>query len=500
MSAIIKVAESFHSKTEAWDLKAYVLGILFYRFLSEDLVAFINTAERAAGADGFEYADLDDTTAEKACETTIDEKGYYLLPSQLFSVVQSGAAKDENLNETLTTVFKAVEATAVGTPSEDVYKGLFGGFDPNALQLGDSVAARNKKLAELLEAVADYEMMNAADDFDELLRYYVTTAGKKGGDHFTPPTIAELVARLAVHAKPDARSIYDPAFGSGSLLIKTRKGLGHDATVSGQELVRTNFNMARMNLLLHGIEFNWIDLTGGASTLTDADHRDDEPFDIIVSNPKWSQKWIGKDDAVLINDDRFSPAGVLAPKKYHDLAFTMHAASWLATDGVAVLIQFPGTLYRGATEAKIREYLVTNNLIDAVIQLPPDWGYGVTVAGVIVILRKAKRDNAVLFVDAARQAKRVGNKNELLEEHHTRIVAAVAAREDIENFARLVPNEDIALEQFDLSVSRYVQPVDERVIVDIRALNIRIAQIVERQSNLRRGIDAIVADLEGATL
>lgn len=497
MSAIIKVAESFHSKTEAWDLKAYVLGALFYRFLSEDLTAFINAEERAAGIDDFDYAALGDMTAEMTRADAIDEKGYFLLPSQLFAAVQSGASKDENLNETLTAVFKAVEATAVGSPSEDVYKGLFGGFDPNALQLGDSVDARNKKLTGLLEAVAGYEMTNAAEDFDELLRYYVTTAGKKGGDHFTPPTIAELVARLAVQVNPDARSIYDPAFGSGSLLIKTRKGLGHDATVSGQELVRTNFNMARMNLLLHGIEFNWIDLAGGASTLTDPTHRDDEPFDIIVSNPKWSQKWIGKDDAVLINDDRFSPAGVLAPKKYHDLAFTMHAASWLATDGVAVLVQFPGTLYRGDAEAKIRQYLVTNNLIDTVIQLPPDWGYGVTVAGVVVIIRKAKRDNAVLFVDASKLATRVGNKNEVTEEHQRKILHAVQAREDVDNFAHLVPNEDVALQQFSLSVSRYVQPVDERIAVDIRALNAEIAQIVARQSELRHGIDAVVADLEG---
>jgi len=498
MSAIIKVAESFHSKTEAWDLKAYVLGTLFYRFLSEDLAAFINAEERAAGIDGFNYAELDDATAEMARADAIDEKGYFLLPSQLFAAVQSGAAKDENLNETLEAVFKAIEATAVGSPSEDVYKGLFGGFDPNALQLGDSVDARNKRLAGLLEAVAGYEMTNAADDFDELLRYYVTTAGKKGGDHFTPPTIAELVARLATQANPDARSIYDPAFGSGSLLIKTRRRLGYDVTLSGQELVRTNYNMARMNLLVHGIEFNWIELDGGASTLTIPAHREEEPFDIIVSNPKWSQKWVGKDDAVLINDDRFAPAGVLAPKQYHDLAFTMHAASSLGADGVAVLVQFPGTLYRGAAEAKIRRYLVeTANLIDTVIQLPPDWGYGVTVAGVIVVLRKAKRDSAVLFVDASKLFKRVGNKNELLEEHQKMILDAVAAREDIENFARLVPNEDIALQQFDLSVSRYVQPVDTRVAVDIRAVNARIAQIVARQNELRHGIDAVVADLEG---
>lgn len=497
MSGIVQVAKQFHSDTEAWDLKSYVLGALFYRFLSEDLAQFINAAERAAGADDFDYAALDDGTAEMARHDAIEEKGYFLLPSQLYGTVQAGAAKDENLNETLSALFKAVEATAVGSPSEDVYKGLFSGFDPNALVLGETVDARNKRLADLLTAIATYEMTNAANDFDELLRYYVTTAGKKGGDHFTPPTIAELVARLAAQANPDARSIYDPAFGSGSLLIKTRKGLGHDATVSGQELVRTNFNMARMNLLLHGIEFNWIDLAGGASTLTEPTHRDDEPFDIIVSNPKWSQKWIGKDDAVLINDDRFSPAGVLAPKKYHDLAFTMHAASWLASDGVAVLIQFPGTLYRGGTEAKIRQYLVTNNLIDTVIQLPPDWGYGVTVAGVIIVLRKAKRDSAVLFVDATKLFRRVGNKNELLDDHQATILDTVVARMNVENFARLVPNDDIALEQFDLSVSRYVRPIDERTAIDIRALNAEIKQIVERQDVLRQDIDAVVADLEG---
>lgn len=498
MSGIVEVAKQFHSDTEAWDLKSYVLGALFYRFLSEDLEEYINVEELAAGFDDFDYATLDDDTAEQARFTTIEEKGYFLLPSQLFAATQAAAVLDENLNETLATVFKAVEATAVGSPSENVYKGLFSAFDPNALVLGDSVYARNKRLVSLLTSIASYQMTNAADDFDELLRYYVTTAGKKGGDHFTPPTIAELVARLATDAQPEARSIYDPAFGSGSLLIKARQRLAHDANLSGQELVRTNYNMARMNLLVHRIEFGWINLDGGASTLTDPLHRDNEPFDIVVSNPKWSQKWVGKDDSLLINDERFAPAGVLAPKKYHDLAFTMHAVSWLATDGVAVLVQFPGTLYRGGTEAKIRQYLVQNNLIDTVIQLPPDWGYSVTVAGVIVILRKSKRDSAVLFVDASKQFKRVGNKNELLEEHQRTILGAVSARENIENFARLVPNEDLALEQFDLSVSRYVQPIDERMAIDIRALNSEIAQIVQRQKDLRRGIDAAVADLEGA--
>lgn len=496
MSGIVQIAEQFHSETEAWDLKAYVLGALFYRFLSEDLVAFINGEEHAAGDAGFRYAKLDDVKAEMARLTSIDEKGYFLLPSQLYTAVEARAAKDENLNETLAAVFGAIEGAAKGTSSEHAYSGLFNSFDPNASVLGDSVAARNKRLAKLLIDIGGHSLTDAAADFDELLRYYVTTAGKKGGNHFTPPTIAELVARLATTGRPRARTVYDPAFGSGSLLIKSWKLLADDPILSGQEIVLTNYNMARMNLLVHGIEFGWFDLAGGASTLTEPAHRAVEPFDIIVSNPKWSTPWPGDADPLLINDERFSPAGVLAPKQYHDLAFTMHAASWLASDGVAVLIQFPGTLYRGKSEAKIRQYLITNNLIDTVIQLPPDWGYGVTVPGVIVILRKSKHDNAVLFIDASEQFKRVGNKNELLDAHQQKIVDAFVARKDSPYFARLVPNEDIALEQFDLSATRYVQPDDNRVAIDISALNSEIAEIVRYQSDLRSGIDAIVADLE----
>lgn len=497
MSGIVQIAEKFHSETEAWDLKAYVLGTLFYRFLSEDLAAFIDNEEHAAGVSDFNYATLDDITAEMARLTTISEKGYFLLPSQLYEAVQANAAKDENLNETLKAVFGAIEGSANGTASQHAYSGLFSGFDPNATALGETVPSRNKRLADLLTDIGEYSLVDAASDFDVLLRYYVTTAGKKGGDHFTPPTIAELVARIATTARPKARNVYDPALGSGSLLIKSRNLLANEPMVLGQELVRTNYNMARMNLLLHGVEFGWFDLAGGVSTLTHPAHRDDEPFDIIVSNPKWSEKWIGKDDAVLISDDRFASAGVLAPKQYHDLAFTMHAASSLASDGVAVLVQFPGTLYRGNAEAKIRQYLVTNNLVDTVIQLPPDWGYGVTVPGVIVVLRKAKHDNAVLFVDASSLFKRVGNKNELLDTHQQTVIDAFTARTDVEHFARLVPNEDIALADFNLSVSRYVQPADNRKATDIRTLNAEIVEIVRRQGELREGIDAVIRDLEG---
>lgn len=497
MSDIVKVAEKFHSKTEAWDLKAFVLGALFYRFISDDLSNYINEHERAAGNADFDYAALSDSDAEFGRESTISDKGFFLLPSQLFSAVARRANDDDNLNETLSAVFAVISKTARGSRSEQAFEGLFNSFNPNSEALADTVSKRNRRLARLLQDIAAHPLNDAAADFDALLRYYVTTAGKKGGDHFTPPTIAQLVARLATAANPGARSVYDPAFGSGSLLIESRKRLASDAIVYGQELVLTNYNMARMNLLLHGVEFDQFDLVGGVSTLTDAAHESDQPFDIIVSNPKWSTPWDGDANPLLINDPRFAPAGILAPKKYHDLAFTLHAASWIPSDGVAVLVQFPGTLYRGKAEAKIREYLVTNNLVDTVIQLPPDWGYGVTVPGVIVVLRKAKRDNAVLFIDASKEFQRVGNKNELLPEHQKKVLDAFVTRAEVPHFARLVPSEDIALEQYDLSVSKYVQQADEREQIDIRVLNAQIADLVRHQSVLRSEIDAIVADLEG---
>ncbi len=498
MSGIVQVAEQFHSRNEAWDLKAYVLGALFYRYLSEDLVAFINSEEHRAGRDGFDYLSIDDDTAELAREAIMEEKGYFLLPGQLFSAVQVAASKDVNLNETLLAVFAAISGSARGTRSEHAFMGLFDGFDPNAGLLGDSVIDRNRRLAKLLTDVGAHPVTDAADDFDELLRYYVTTAGKKGGDHFTPPTVASLVAELAAAASPHARTVYDPAFGSGSLLIKTRDLVGTDAKLLGQDLAKTNYNMARMNLLIHGVEFDRFDLAGGVSTLTEPAHREDEPFDLIVSNPKWSTSWPGTDDSTLINDERYSPAAVLAPKKYHDLAFTMHSASWLGESGVAVLIQFPGTLYREKAEQKIRKYLVSNNLVDTVIQMPPDWGYGVTAPGAIVILRKGKTDHDVLFVDASHSYDRVGNKNEIAERHRKRIVDAVQARVSVEHLAQRVSNGAIASQDFNLTVNRYVSPADERVPVDIASLNAEIAAIVARQSALRLEIDSTVFDHEGA--
>jgi type I restriction enzyme M protein len=244
------------------------------------------------------------------------------------------------------------------------------------------------------------------------------------------------------------------------------------------------------------VNFEKFDLAHG-DTLTDPMHRDEEPFEAIVSNPPYSTKWDGKNNPLLINDERFSPAGVLAPPSKADLAFTMHILSWLAVNGTAAIVEFPGVLYRGGAERKIRKYLVDNNYVDAVIQLPENMFFGTTIATCIIVLKKSKADNAVLFIDASAEFKRSGNKNKLTQEHQQKILETFTVRGDAEYLAKVIPNEEIAENDHNLSVTSYVETEDTREVIDITELNAEIARIVTRQAELRTSIDKIVAGLEG---
>ncbi|MGK2851045.1 MAG: type I restriction-modification system subunit M [Candidatus Limnocylindrales bacterium] len=506
---IWRIANDLRGSVDGWDFKSYVLGMLFYRFISENLTAYIRTFEQAAGALGFEYATLDDAKAEFGRAETVKEKGFYILPSELFANVRRRAATDENLNETLERVFKHIEGSAVGTESEDSLKGLFDDMDVNSGRLGPTVAKRNEKLVKLLDAVGDLKLGDFADNtidafgdaYEYLMTMYASTAGKSGGEFFTPQEVSELLARITVVGKTDVNKVYDPACGSGSLLLRFAKVLGKEHVRQGffgQEINLTTYNLARINMFLHDINYEQFDLAHG-DTLTDPEHWDDEPFEAIVSNPPYSIRWDGDDNPLLINDPRFAPAGVLAPKSRADLAFTMHMLSWLAVNGTAAIVQFPGVLYRGGAERKIRAYLIDNNYVDAVIQLPADLFFGTTIATCVVVLKKSKGDDAVLFVDASAEFVRVGNKNKLTDANRGRILGAFTARVDEAHFAHLVPAAELAENGYNLSVSSYVEQEDTSVAVDITALNAKIAEIVARQAELRTQIDAIVADLEGAS-
>lgn len=505
---IWRIANDLRGSVDGWDFKSYVLGMLFYRFISQNLATYLNDLERKAGEANFDYASLDDPAAEFGRKVTVEEKGFYILPSELFENVRRRAPRDENLNETLQRVFRNIEGSAVGADSEDDIKGLFDDLDVNSAKLGNTVAKRNEKLVKLLDAIGDLNFGDFADNtidtfgdaYEYLMQMYASSAGKSGGEYYTPQEVSELLARITVVGKTELNKVYDPAVGSGSLLLKFRKVLGPDKVRQGyfgQEINLTTYNLARINMFLHDVPYDQFNLAHG-DTLTDPQHWDDEPFEAIVSNPPYSIKWDGDANPLLINDPRFSPAGVLAPKSKADLAFTMHILSWLAVNGTAAIVEFPGVLYRGGAEAKIRKYLVDNNYVDTVIQLPPDLFFGTTIATCIIVLKKSKPDNSVLFLNASAEFVRGGNKNKLTEANRQRILDAFTAREDVDHFAKLVPNEDLAANGYNIAVSSYVEQEDTREAVDITALNAEIARIVARQTELRTAIDAIVADLESA--
>ncbi len=506
---IWRIANDLRGSVDGWDFKSYVLGLLFYRFISENLTAYLNKGEHDAGNPDFDYTTIADAEAELGRKDTVQEKGFYILPSELFVNVRKRASNDENLNETLEKTFKNIEGSAVGTGSEDDLKGLFDDLDVSSNKLGPTVAKRNEKLVKLLNAVGELRFGDAGDTvidtfgdaYEFLMTMYASQAGKSGGEFFTPQEVSELLARITVVGKTQVNKVYDPACGSGSLLLKFAKVLGKDGVRQGyfgQEINLTTYNLARINMFLHDINYEKFDIAHG-DTLLDPKHWDEEPFEAIVSNPPYSIHWDGDSNPLLINDERFAPAGVLAPKSKADLAFTMHILSWLAVNGTAAIVEFPGVLYRGGAERKIRKYLVDNNYIDTVIQLPPDLFFGTTIATCVIVLKKSKKDNSILFIDASDQFERSGNKNKLNEQNRQHILDWFTDRQDVEYRAKLVPNEQIGENEYNIAVSSYVQQKDTREKIDIHELNQQIARIVEREQQLRTQIDEIVADLEGRT-
>ena len=499
------IANDLRGSVDGWDFKQYVLGMLFYRYISENLSAYVDRDERAAGNADFRYAALSDADAESARGDLVRTKGFFILPSQLFENVRARAAKDENLNETLSAIFRAIEASSQGTESEDDFRGLFDDLDVNSNKLGATVAKRNEKLVKLMDGVGEMKLGGFQDNtidafgdaYEFLMGMYASNAGKSGGEFFTPQEVSELLTRLAVNGKTSVNKVYDPACGSGSLLLKAAKVLGRDNVRQGfygQEINLTTYNLCRINMFLHDIGYEKFDIRNG-DTLTDPAHWDDEPFEAIVSNPPYSIKWEGDANPVLINDPRFAPAGVLAPKSKADLAFVMHALAWLAPNGTAAIVSFPGIMYRGGAEQKIRQYLVDNNFVEAVIQLPDNLFFGTSIATCILVLKKGKRDNSVLFIDATKECVKVTNNNKLTEANIANVLKAFADRKTVKHFAALVPHEDIAAQDYNLSVSTYVEQEDTREKIDIVQLEAELEEIVKRENELRKAIDTIVKEL-----
>lgn len=505
---IWNIANDLRGSVDGWDFKQYVLGMLFYRYISENLTNYINEIQHAAGETGFDYANMSDTDAEVARDEMIRTKGVFVLPSELFCNVKDRAKNDENLNETLEKIFNNIENSALGSESEDDFKGLFDDMDVNSNKLGGTVKERNERLVKLLNGVASMNLGayqdNTIDAFGDayefLMGMYASNAGKSGGEYYTPQEVSELLTKITVVDKTEVNKVYDPACGSGSLLLKFAKILGKDKVRNGfygQEINITTYNLCRINMFLHDIGYEKFDIAHGDTLKNPSPlHWDEEPFEAIVSNPPYSIKWEGDDNPLLINDPRFSPAGVLAPKSKADLAFIMHSLSWLASNGTAAIVCFPGIMYRGGAEQKIRKYLVDNNFVDCVIQLPDNLFFGTSIATCIMVLKKSKKDNSTLFIDATKECVKVTNNNKLSDGNINSILETFKARQDKDYVSKLVPNSEIAEQDYNLSVSTYIEQEDTREVIDIIELNKEIARIVEREAQLRTEIDKIVAEIE----
>ena len=511
---IWQIANDLRGAVDGWDFKSYVLGMLFYRYISENITSYINHEQYKAGETNFDYALLDDETAEHARGTIVQEKGFFILPSELFCNVRKNAKNDENLNQTLSQIFRNIELSSQGAASEDDFKGLFSDLDVNSNKLGATVPQRNDKLVKILNAIGDLKLGNFTDNtidafgdtYEYLMTMYASNAGKSGGEFFTPQEVSTLLTKLTLvdtsvegNYKKEVNKVYDPCAGSGSLLLKFAKVLGANNVRNGffgQEINITTYNLCRINMFLHNINYEKFDIAHG-DTLTDPKHWDEEPFEAIVSNPPYSISWDGDKNPLLINDPRFAPAGVLAPSSKADLAFTMHMLSWLSTTGTAAIVEFPGVLYRGGKEQKIRQYLIDNNFVDCVIQLPANLFFGVSIATCIIVLKKSKKDNKVLFIDASNEFIHSGNKNKLTDENIQKVLDTYIERCDKEHFAKLFSNEDIGKNDYNISVSSYVEQKDTKEVIDIKVLNQELIDIVAKQSTLRTQIDAIVKDLEG---
>lgn len=500
---IWQIANDVRGAVDGWDFKQYVLGALFYRFISENFAAYIE-----AGDDSIRYAEVADSViTPEIKDDAVKTKGYFIYPSQLFSNVAANAHRNEKLNTDLAAIFAAIESSANGYPSEHDIKGLFADFDTTSNRLGNTVKDKNARLTAVLKGVAglDFGRFSDAhidlfgDAYEFLISNYAANAGKSGGEFFTPQHVSKLIARLAMHKQTSVNKIYDPACGSGSLLLQAKKHF--DAHVIedgffGQEINHTTYNLARMNMFLHNINYDKFNIQLG-NTLTDPHFGGDKPFDAIVSNPPYSVKWIGSDDPTLINDERFAPAGVLAPKSKADFAFVLHALSYLSSKGRAAIVCFPGIFYRGGAEQKIRQYLIDNNYVETVIALAPNLFYGTTIAVNILVLAKNKTDTRTQFIDATGLFKKETNNNVLLDAHIDQIMAVFDSKADVDYFARWVPLERIASNGYNLSVSSYVEAEDTSEAVDIAALNAELKTTVANIDRLRAEIDAIVAEIEG---
>ena len=499
-----QVANQYRSSVDGWDFKQFVLGMLFYRFISENVARYIEASDRSIN-----YATWsDEVITAKIKDDAIQTKGYFIYPSQLFINVAKNANTNRRLCNDLDKIFSEIEASANGYPSEGHVKDLFADFSTSSYRLGNSVAEKNARLAKVLEGVSAIDFGDSVGDrigmfgdaAELLLSSYAATSFTFGSEAFTPLYVSKLIVQLAMHKQTSINRIYDPACGTGSLLLQAKENF--DARLVedgfwGQEVNRPTHILARMNMFLHDVSYNKFEIALG-NTLTSPQFGDDKPFDAIVCNPPYSMRWVGEDDPTLINDDRFSAAGVLPPSSQADYAFILHALNYLSAKGRATIVCFPGIFFRGGAEKEIRKYLVDNNYVETIILLAPNLFYHTAYSANILVLAKHKPDTSIQFIDARGPeffTKEINN-NVMLDEHIQKVIDIFNSKVNISHVAASVPHEQIKKNDYDLTLGYYLEPRDPRDSIDIVALNAEIKSATSKIDRLRTGVDAITVEIE----
>ena len=522
---IEKIAHDLRGSVDGWDFKQYVFGFMFYRYISEKLANLVNQGEHDSGDLEFDYVELTDEEAEEIREDIVETIGYFILPSELFVNVAKNAKNNDELNIKLAEIFKNIETSTLGTPAEANFKGLLDDVNVNSNKLGGTVKERNEALLKLLDSIGGIDFGKYSDTiidpfgdaYEALMGMYARNAGRSGGEYFTPQEVSKLLTEICFHGQENVNKVYDPTCGSGSLLLQSLKKVkemnnelekdslenpvvpvNQTIQLHGQEKNITTYNLCRMNMLLHNVNYSDFKITHG-DTLLEFKNESDEPFDIIVSNPPYSVKWDGDSNPLLINDPRYSPAGVLAPRSKADLAFVMHILHALSDTGTAAVVSFPGVMYRTSPKAEqqIRKYLVDNNFVEAIINLPEDLFYGTGIQTNIMVLKKNKTETKTLFLNVEKEFIRVTNSNKLSDENIENILKYYKDKKDVAHISKLVDNEIIAENDYNLSVSMYVEKEDLREKINIKELNSELKQTVDNIDNLRKEIEIIIAEIEG---
>ena len=500
------IANTLRGKMNADEFRDYILGFIFYKYLAEKMEIFANSILKE---DKIQFREIKEDTAEGLAyidairEEALETLGYFLKPSELFSEIAKRGNSDANtfILEDLQKILTNIQLSTMGTQSEEDFDNLFEDMDLNSTKLGKTADARNEIIVKVLLhldeidfKLNDTELDVLGDAYEYLIGQFASGAGKKAGEFYTPQEVSKILAKIVTTGKNRLKSVYDPTCGSGSLLLRVAREVKDVSNFYGQEMNRTTYNLARMNMILHGVHYRQFDIKQ-EDTLEHPQHLNDMPFEAIVANPPFSANWSA--NPLFLNDDRFSQYGKLAPSSKADFAFVQHMIYHLAENGTMAIVLPHGVLFRGAAELHIRKYLIEQkNYLDAVIGLPANIFYGTSIPTCILVFKKCKEDpEHILFIDASKEFEKVKNQNMLREEHINKIVETFRNRTVIEKYSHLATLQEVADNDYNLNIPRYVDTFEAEEEIDIQAVMQEIKSLEAKRAELDKEIDVYFKEL-----